>query len=62
MRNMSAFAENPGSAHVSCAGDGVPAITNFLPSTKIVATRRRNQHTRRVRSPDIVVPHEEGLS
>ena len=52
----------PGSAHVSCAGDGVRAITNFSPSTKIVATRRRNRHSRRARYPEVVVPHEEGLS
>jgi hypothetical protein len=59
---MSAFAENPGSAHVSCAGDGVPAITNFLPSTKIVAAGRRNPQAGRLRSPDQIIPHEEGLS
>jgi hypothetical protein len=52
----------PGSAHVSCAGDGVPAITDFFPWTKMVAAGRRNQHSRRVRYPDIANPPEEELS
>jgi hypothetical protein len=69
MRIRMEFGEFPGSAHVSCAGDGVPAITNFEWSLtvavqsgeKIVATGRRNQHSRRVRYPGVVIPAEEEL-
>jgi len=39
-----------GSARVSRAGNGVPAIANF--SEKIVAAGRRNQRASRVRSPE----------
>ena len=60
MRNQRLFGENLGSAYVSCAGDGVLAITNFFHS-KTVATGRRNQHSRRARYPDFVIPYEEGL-
>jgi hypothetical protein len=63
--SLKLFAEFPGSALVSSASDSVPAITNFAvhrSSPKIVATRRRNQHSRRVRYPDVVVPHQEELS
>ena len=56
-----------GSARVSRAGDGVLAVANFSSASrqgssrsetefcaeeKSVAARRRNQHARRVRSPD----------
>ncbi|CAN5440096.1 hypothetical protein BH20VER3_BH20VER3_20390 [soil metagenome] len=52
----------PGSAHVSCAGDGVLAVANFLSGSnlpaawaqqqKFVAVEHRDQHTRRVRYPE----------
>ena len=40
-----------GSARASRAGDGALATANFLLSQSI-ATRRRNEHARRVRSPE----------
>jgi len=40
-----------GSARVPRAGDGVLAVANF--SEKIVSARRRNQHARRARHPEI---------
>ncbi len=56
----------PGSAHVSCAGDGVPpsrtfshdSTSNWQPQVlsmrlaKFVAVRHRDQHARRVRYPN----------
>lgn len=48
----------PGSAHVSCAGDGILAVANFqrLSPTPFEYERpfwrgRRNQHARRARYP-----------
>ena len=46
-----------GSARVPHAGDGVLAIANF--SEKIVSARRRNQHARRVRYPELILALQE---
>jgi hypothetical protein len=61
---MSASDWRLGSARVSRTGDGVLAVANFLESWsgraargegKFVAARRRNQHARRVPSPERIL-------
>jgi hypothetical protein len=59
------FAAYPGSTGGSLVGNGGLAIANFSGcrfSQKIIAASRRNQQAGRLRSPEILVQREEGLS
>jgi hypothetical protein len=58
------FAAYPGSTGGSPLGDGL-AIANFSGcrfSQEVIAASRRNQQAGRLRSPEILVRREEGLS
>jgi hypothetical protein len=63
MTNQNWRAENPGSTGGSPVGGGDLAVANFFSFallSDVVAASRRNLQASRLRSPDIVIPYEEG--